>query len=160
MLRLATLFGIEFSPKKRASMSSWLDFQGHTMEFAPLVQDYRIVFGIITSTREKAVPYLRYHLEVGTLSSGDGSTLRGICTWIDTGLCGKPCRGAMSSLIARQYWQSSPGDQLTSGLRLALEYLLAVVLRLSPGLFTSNVTISHQSLSTPTPLPTMPVSSG
>ena len=66
-------------------MSALFDFLGHSLDFAPIVQDARISFGIKASTKENALTYLRHHFETGTLSSGEASTLRGNCTWIDTG---------------------------------------------------------------------------
>ena len=39
------------------------------------------------------------------LQSGESAHLRGNITGLDTSLAGRPCRGALSALVARQYYE-------------------------------------------------------
>jgi len=39
------------------------------------------------------------------LTSAEASSFRGKIQWLDSRLAGKPCRGALGALIARQYWE-------------------------------------------------------
>eukprot|EP00972_Heterocapsa_arctica_P044557 6576369-Heterocapsa_arctica.AAC.1 len=59
-------------------------------------------------------------LERGALTPGEASKMRGTPQWLDTGLAGRPCRGAMSALVARQYYERHHRHALTEKLRTAL----------------------------------------
>ena len=45
--------------------------------------------------------------------------------WLDTSLSGRPCRGVLAALIARQYWE--PSESIADNLRTALQCLAAAV---------------------------------
>ena len=61
------------------------------------------------------------------MSSGEASHLRGILQWIHTGVSGRPIRGALTALTARQYYEQVTNDVLTRKLREALVYILRVL---------------------------------
>ena len=60
------------------------------------------------------------------MTPGQASKLRGLLQWLDTGLTGRPCRGALAALVARQYWERPTGHRLTQKLDLALRYIQEV----------------------------------
>jgi len=62
-----------------------------------------VVFAPKLGAREKAVGLIEDTLRKGHLTPGEASKMRGILQWLDTGLAGRPRRGAMSALVARQY---------------------------------------------------------
>ena len=52
--------------------------------------------------------------------------------WLDTGLMGRPCRGALTALVARQYWEWAPRHALTHNLSTALHYLHTAATTIPP----------------------------
>ena len=119
--RLTDFWGIKFSDKKRQRMHSLVTFLGHQYDLASLRSAGSIVFGVKPSTRAKCLKQIQEALDSNTLTSGGASKLRGLLQWIDTGISGRPCRGALCALVARQYWEDL--QQVTPRLRTALEYL-------------------------------------
>ena len=61
------------------------------------------------------------------MTSGNASKLRGALTWLDTGLDGRVCRGALSALVARQYYEQDESVKTGSSLDLSLGFLEAAV---------------------------------
>lgn len=59
------------------------------------------------------------------LTSGDAAKLRGLVQWVDSELLGRPCRGALSALVARQYYEQ--GAYVHDGLFASLQYLVATM---------------------------------
>ena len=80
-------------------------------------------FGVKTSTVLKTIRLINHHLKTRTMMPGEASKLRGIVMWLDTGLMGRPCRGALTALVARQCWEWAPQHQLTTNLSTALHYI-------------------------------------
>ena len=66
---------------------------------------------------------IEHHLLIETMTPGEASKLRGIVMWLDTGLMGRPCGGALTALVARQYWEWAPQHVLTHHLSIALHYI-------------------------------------
>ena len=66
------------------------------------------------------------------MTPGEASKLRGLLMWLDTGLLGRPCRGALSAVIARQYWEHAPNHQITPPLARALRYLHTATTTIPP----------------------------
>eukprot|EP00971_Amphidinium_carterae_P129735 2569852-Amphidinium_carterae.1 len=54
--------------------------------------------------------------------------MRGVIQWIDSWLLGRPCRGMLAALVARQYYERTEAHELTHTLRQALLYLKAALL--------------------------------
>ena len=125
-VRLADYFGIQFSKAKRQKLSSIIDFLGNSNDLTSLRIDKAVTFGPKHSTRKKAIKAIRKALESQKLSSGDASKLRGLLQWLDSSLHGRPCRGALTALVARQYYEKVEGDKLTHKLSEALKFLLII----------------------------------
>ena len=66
------------------------------------------------------------------MTPGEASKLRGLLMWLDTGLLGRPCRGALSAVIARQYGEHAPNRQITPPLAIALRYLHTATTTIPP----------------------------
>ena len=80
------------------------------------------------STTQKTKTLIINALHSTKLTPGDASKLRGVLGWLEGTFGGKPLAGAMSSLIARQFWdhQHFPTPQLQQSLQV-LGLALAVV---------------------------------
>ena len=61
------------------------------------------------------------------MSSGLASKIRGLATWLDSGLSGRCLRGPKYGLPARQYWESEEAIHEGSNLHLAILYIMAAV---------------------------------
>ena len=104
-------------------MSSSCHFLGHAYDWAGMKASGRATFGVKTSTVLKTIRLIKHHLKTRTMTPGEASKLRGIVMWLDTGLMGRPCRGALTALVARQYWEWAPQHELTHNLSTALHYI-------------------------------------
>ena len=130
-LRLVAIWQILMSQKKSTQMSSIRDFLGHAYDLCALLATGHIIYGIKRSTLRKAVLIIAKALREECLSPADAAKVRGLLTWIDSGLAGRPCRGAMVALSARQHGRAAAGHPLTPELRTALQFFL-LVLRVLP----------------------------
>ena len=63
----------------------------------------------------------------GELTSGQASHLRGVLSWLDSSFMGRPCRAALSALVARQYYDDTTAIPEGSNLHASLRYLQAAV---------------------------------
>ena len=131
-LRLAALLGIRYSPNKRQPMSTWTIFLGHTYDWSQVASSGAATFGIKATTQAKATRLIVEHISTNSMSPAEASKLRGLLMWLDTGLTGRPCRGAMAALVARQYWERPPSHALSDSLRQALAYIHAAICLLPP----------------------------
>ena len=109
-LRLVERWGILFSEKKRQHMSCATDFLGHSYDTAGFCSTGAFVFDVKRSTRRKALKLLNAHLESSKLSGGQANKLRGLLQWVDSGLAGRPCIGALGARVARQYYEKVAGN--------------------------------------------------
>jgi len=121
---VANLWGIRYSATKSQPLSTWTAFLGHQYDWAGFVATSGVAFGVKESTKNKTVAMIQQCLTDSKLTPGSASKLRGLLTWLDSGLTGRPCRGALSALVARQYWERVPGHTLTSKLKEALTFLM------------------------------------
>ena len=55
------------------------------------------------------------------------SLMRGLLQWVDRGLTGRPCRGALVALTERQYFEDKSGHRLSPQLEQATVFLLSVL---------------------------------
>ena len=78
--------------------------------------------------RERLAQLLERVLRNGKLTSGEAAHIRGAAGWLDTALAGRPCRGALTALIARQHCEAE--ECITPNLGWSLRYLQAAVLHL------------------------------
>ena len=127
VVRLADLFNVIFNREKRRRMSSRNNFLGYAYDFSAFLASGSIVFGIKASTLQKAWTIVAKALGEKRLTPGDASKVRGILSWVDTGITGRPCRGAMCALTGRQYGRPPPGCALTPELEDALHFFLLVL---------------------------------
>ena len=131
-LRLSAMWGIRYGTNKRQGMSTTSDFLGHCYDWAQLACEGTATFDVKPETRAKAVTLLDHYIATRQLTPGEASKLRGLLMWIDTGITGRPCRGALSGLIARQYWERVPRHVVTVWLATQLAYLHECVLIMPP----------------------------
>ena len=120
---------IKLSKEKRLPTFSLCTFLGHLHDLRPIVQEGSVVLEPKAGMRDDVVSMCTDALEHG-LSSGAAAKLRGKATWLDTGLTGRCCRGALSALADAQYGRTS-GTQSAST-RRCLVYLSAVAQRAQP----------------------------
>ena len=106
-------------------MSSVTRFLGKLTDQTNAWREGALTILPVPATRAKAKLAIQAALEAGSLSSSEASKLRGLLQWLDVGLHGRPCRGALSALVARQYFDF--GFAVSPYLGDALLYLLAAV---------------------------------
>jgi hypothetical protein len=123
------LVGVMLSKAKRQWMTTMAAFLGHIHDLSRIRTDHAICYGPKPSMRANMESLIVEALQEGRLTAGTAAKMRGIGTWLDTGLAGRCCRGAMTALTARQYWEH--GEGMTQNLEECLRYLLAAV-RLAP----------------------------
>ena len=126
--RCAAFFNVFLNSKKSMPISSMQHFLGCLNDFTPLRNDLAIVFGCKYATRQKCLKLINEHLASGVMGSAAASKLRGVTQWVDRNLMGRPCRGALCALTARQYFEKEPGDAITPWLRKCLHYLAAAII--------------------------------
>ena len=90
------------------------DFLGHANDLCSVRADCAVTFGPKPSTRNKAVAMIEEVLWRQKLTPGTASKLRGLLQWLDSGLHGRPCRGAFTALVARQYYERTANHDITS----------------------------------------------
>ena len=122
--RLSEMWGIKYSPKKRQVVSIHTTFLGNSYDWADWIAHLAATFGVKPATRAKAVGMVLNHLYEFSLSPGASSKLRGLLQWADRGMTGRPCRGALTALTERQYFEDKPGHTLSPQLHEALNFLL------------------------------------
>ena len=122
-IRMMEILGVRLSPSKRQEMTCMAAFLGHIHDLSRLRTDRAIAYGPKHTTRDNMEALITQAIERFRLSSGEAAKLRGIATWLDSGLAGRCCRGAMTALTARQYWEEE--TWLTDNLHQCLLYLLA-----------------------------------
>eukprot|EP00971_Amphidinium_carterae_P350273 6491465-Amphidinium_carterae.1 len=121
--RLAEMFGIVFSPSKALRMQGVQNFLGSQTDLTRIRTDHCILLDCKPSTKQKGIALIDSALASNTLSPASASKLRGVVQWVDNWLLGRPCRGALSALVARQYYENLPGHILSARLVDALTYL-------------------------------------
>eukprot|EP00971_Amphidinium_carterae_P346954 6488721-Amphidinium_carterae.1 len=99
------------------------NFLGTQTDLTRVRTDGCIVLDCKPSTKSKGIALIDAALQANTLSPASASKLRGVVQWVDGWLLGRPCRGALTALIARQYFEDRPGHQLTEKLTDALTYI-------------------------------------
>ena len=120
---MAGLLGVRLSASKRQRFASYSQFLGHTHDLGRMWTDAAVVYGPKPGLREKICAEIADIISCGRLSSGRAAKLRGVAMWIDTGLSGRCCRGAMSALVARQYYDDA--TDVDGNLLLSLRYIAA-----------------------------------
>ena len=96
--RLFQYFGALLNHQKRQFMNASTKFLGQFSVFLRAWQDGAIVLQPSPVTKAKAIDMIHMALTSGQLSSGDAAKLKGLLTWLDTALRGRPCRGALGVL--------------------------------------------------------------
>ena len=122
---LQDLIGIKLSDSKRQHMTTMAAFLGHIHDLTRLKTDGAVIYGPKPSMRANMEALITKALRENVMSSGAAAKVRGIGTWLDTGMAGRCCRGAMAALTARQHWEKD--TRVTDNLRDCLRYLLAAV---------------------------------
>ena len=108
-------------------MSALCAFLGHAYDWSGLWATGSAMYGIKPSTREKATLLIVSCLKKQRCDRADAAKIRGLLTWCDTGLMGRPCRGAMCALTGRQYGPAAKDTHLIASLRKALLFFLLVL---------------------------------
>ena len=124
---LAGILGVLLSEKKRKSPASMRDFLGHAHDLSRIRTDAQMTFGPKMGMRERIQQEVQACRAARSLTSGNASKLRGALTWLDTGLDGRVCRGALSALVARQYYDRDDSVEPGSNLDLSLGFLESAV---------------------------------
>jgi len=130
--RLANFMGVINSADKRESMSGERSFLGTVTDMSMVRQDLALSFAVKPSTRQKTLDTIEECDRVGRVTPGDASTIRGLVTWMDNFITGKPCRGALAALVARQYYERIRGDPVTDKLKWALDFIKLAVAHMPP----------------------------
>ena len=117
------MLGVKLSETKRQEMTCMGMFLGHLHDMSRIQTDQAVCYGPKPKMREHLIELIDQALKSGRLTSGTAAKMRGIATWLDTGMAGRPCRGALTALTARQYWESR--EDITENLELCLRYLRA-----------------------------------
>ena len=128
VVRTFGFFGVKLSTDKRKKMQCIQSFLGLLNDMSRMRDEHCIGYGCKASTRAKALRLLRTAIDQDYLSPAQASKIRGVVQWIDTGLFGRPCRGLLTAFTARQYWEISPGWQLSQGLRTACATLICMIM--------------------------------
>eukprot|EP00971_Amphidinium_carterae_P219044 4348056-Amphidinium_carterae.1 len=110
------MFGIVFSPSKALRMQGVQHFLGSQTDLTRIRTDHCILLDCKPSTKQKGITLIEAALDSNTLSPASASKLRGVVQWVDNWLLGRPCRGALSALVARQYYENLPGHILSARL--------------------------------------------
>ena len=86
------------------------------------------------------------HLRLSTMTPAQASKLRGLLTWADRGFTGRPCRGALVALTARQYWERAAGHVVTPKFAEALRYLRGALRFFPPRIIQLSPQVEQQLL--------------
>ena len=121
--RLVEMMGILLSPSKKQPTTTMAGFLGHDHDLTRIIADGAAIYSPKAATREKMEELIEQAFARQQLSSGAAAKLRGVANWLDTGLAGRCCRGALTALTARQYWERA--THLTQNMSDSLTYLLA-----------------------------------
>ena len=105
--KMMGMLGIRLSDSKRQAATAYGPFLGHMHDLTRLRTDQAVCYGPRPKTRDNLIDLIDSALSSRKLTSGAAAKTRGIATWLDTGLAGRCCRGAMCALTARQYWEKS-----------------------------------------------------
>ena len=104
-------------------MSLHTTFLGNVYDWSEWESLLAVTFGMKQATKDKAEKMLSAHIAAYKLTPAEASKLRGLLQWADRGLTGRPCRGALTALTARQYYEKVRGHSLTPKLEEALGFL-------------------------------------
>ena len=97
----------------------------------------------------KAHELVLVHVRSGRMTPAEASKLRGLLSWVHRGVTGRPLRGALTALSARQYWEDRAGHALSDNLKVALEYIQLALGVLPPRLILfQHVNTPHKILYT------------
>ena len=137
--RIAKLQSLTPKGMQRAAWPHWpcvlADLEGRWKEYRQNhVQDEHsrasatrqgcaLPFAVEPSTRQKSLDTIDECGQVGRDTPGDAGTTRGLMTWIDNFVTGKPCRGAPTAVEARQYYERVMRDPGTDKLGWASELI-------------------------------------
>ena len=123
-VRVVQTMGIRLSPAKRQPFSSTQHFLGASNDLSRIQSDHAVIFGPKLNGRQELAALINTHRHDQRLTSSDASSLRGKAQWLDSKLIGRPCRGAFSALIARQYYDTT--DAITPVMSSSLEHICVV----------------------------------
>ena len=118
------MLGVKLSSEKRQAPAALCQFLGHLHDFRPLAYESAVVYDPRLGLREEIHQALQSALDSDFLGPGQAAKLRGKAQFLDTGLAGRPCRGALSAVANRQY--SHESGPLSPACRLSLRFLQAV----------------------------------
>ena len=123
-IRLCKLFQAQIGHTKSQPMRMVSKFLGVFSDLRWLLRRQLSCF-VAPRTLRNALAIIDNALAVRSLSAAEASKLRGMVQWLDMELLGRPCRGAMGALIARQYYESDP--LVHERLAMSLKYLRATL---------------------------------
>ena len=130
---LAQMLGVNLSDKKRQLPASVAAFLGQLFDLSLLNVDYAVTCAPKLGARESLTATIQDALCRGKMTSGEAAHIRGVAQWLDSVIAGRPCRGAMTALIARQHYEAEVG--ITPNLEMSLRYLLAAIEHLPDAVF-------------------------
>ena len=107
VIRFFGLCQVQIGHDKRQYMMGVVKFLGTLTDLTRIQSDDAIVLGPWPSTRRKTIALIDGFLERGSMTSAQASKLRGTIQWLDIDMMGRPCRGALGALIARQYFEKT-----------------------------------------------------
>ena len=129
-IRFLGLFGVEISHHKRQAMTCHPKFLGQITDLTDVLSNLTIRMRGAPESIDKALHLIEIALHTACMTPAEASKLRGVLGWLEGTFAGKPLAGAMSALIARQYWdQQRP---LTPPLRQSLEILRLALQHVPP----------------------------
>ena len=129
-VRLFNLFQLQVGHDKRQYFRSIPKFLGLVTDLSLVAPRGQIAIFPACHSIEKAINIIDEALSSRCLTSATASKLRGILTWDDSAIMGKPCRGASHPLISRQYHDTHTG--LDYALDLSLCFIRRVLCLLKP----------------------------
>ena len=117
--------GVKYSSSKYQAPCPYATFLGHIHDLCRAAWSGFVVWGPKLGARERLTELCAQAIAQRSLTPGAAAKMRGLASWIDSSLCGRCLRGAMSALIARQYWE--PCEEVADGSNLheALLYIIA-----------------------------------
>ena len=131
-IRLFNLFQLDIGHDKRQLFRSIPKFLGLMTDLSLIPSRFQVAIFPACHSIEKAIVIIDSSLHAMCLTSGTASKLRGILTWDDSALMGKPCRGASIPLIQRQYFDVDSTIEPDSALHMSLVFLRKVLRLLRP----------------------------
>ena len=106
------LIGVHLSAEKRQPASTLCCFFGHLHDLRPVPFEFCAVLEPKPGMRSEVSGLCQQAVQQG-LTTGAAAKLRDKATWLDSGLAGRCCRGALSSLADVQYGRN-PDSKATS----------------------------------------------